>query len=384
MRRIFLGVLVLVFFACGSEKEKVIFQGDLKDLFIDSLSFERELGVGYMGFHGATVLNGKEVAYTKWNEIFQFFDIKTGRIVDKFLVPLEGPRAIKGMAEIGVFDSKGRLLVTNSSGFTNVYEGDSLIKSYKRDMDSYDTMRYLYSNDSRNAIHFLDNGNYELTFNPFEFMAFRDGRDGLDLDFISWVGEMDVDGNWHCQSNFKAPYDESYSQSSQGGKLIRMVGNGDSWLMFPYSDSLYQIKNCQVINRIKLNSVTPLIYQPEKYEGDRNSGSWVWPEEAPSNLYLIDDISTDLYIRWIRLKEKRNKPEVQDPRKRMFTDERTYLMLIYDSEWNLKGELKMVYPIGTRFENLFSTSEGLFINKPEQTSEDEYEFYKIDLSKFSN
>jgi len=59
-------------------------------------------------------------------------------------------------------------------------------------------------------------------------------------------------------------------------------------------------------------------------------------------------------------------------------------LLVYDHDWKLKADLEITYPAGSRFENLFTTSQGLFINKPEQASEDEYEFYKIDLSQFAD
>ncbi|WP_338229493.1 hypothetical protein [Algoriphagus taiwanensis] len=154
--------------------------------------------------------------------------------------------------------------------------------------------------------------------------------------------------------------------------------------MFPYSDSLYQIKNCEIITRKKLDSKSLIQYFPEKIEGDSRSARWIRPENGALNSHLFRDIGSNTYVRLVRLKEKRNQPEITDVRKRLYLDEVTYLLLVYDLDWNLKAELEIIYPSGTRFENLFSTSQGLFINKPEQKSEDEYEFYKIDLSRFGD
>jgi hypothetical protein len=56
--------------------------------------------------------------------------------------------------------------------------------------------------------------------------------------------------------------------------------------------------------------------------------------------------------------------------------------LIYDQNWNLLAELTTTFDLGTRFENLIVSNGNLIINKPEQKSEDEYEFYKVDLSQF--
>ncbi|WP_425637774.1 hypothetical protein ACPUEN_20520 [Algoriphagus yeomjeoni] len=382
MKHLYLLLLVFTFFACSKEKEPI--QGKLEDYVSGEMSFERDAETGFMGFQGSIIKDGNEMAYTKWNEIFSFYDVKNGRKIATYVVPREGPMAFKGMPEVGGLLADGGLFVTSSTGFTNIYKIDTLTLSYMRDMEEYEPDKYLYLADMRNAFHELADGKYELTFNPFEFMAFREGRDGLDLSFKSWIGEFDGEGKLLCKSDFKAPYDESYSQSSSGGKLVRMVAEGKSWVMFPYSDSLYQIKNCMVISRRKLPKLTPFPYYPDVYVGDRNRGSWERPDDGALNLHLIHDLYSGLNVRMTLVKDKKGNTEIKDPRQRMFLDEKTYLLLIYDSEWKLRAELEIVYPTGTRFENIFSTSEGLLINKPEQKSEDEYEFYKIDLSGFAD
>ena len=267
---------------------------------------------------------------------------------------------------------------------TNLYQDGQLSSSFRRDIESYEPKGYLYFPDNRNALHQISEDRFEVTFNPFNPMGFREGKDALDLEFRSWIGTYDQGGNLQCKSNFKAPYDESYKNSSNGGELVRMVDQGNSWLMFSYSDSLYQIKNCEVVTRLKLDSRSPIHYLPEKFEGDSRSGTWTLPENGALNTHLLRDIRSNTYVRLVRLKEKRNQPEITDIRKRQFLNEVTYLLLAYDHDWKLKADLEITYPAGSRFENLFTTSQGLFINKPEQASEDEYEFYKIDLSQFAD
>ncbi len=382
MKYFHLLLVVILFFACSKEKEPI--QGKLEDFLSGEMSFERDAETSFMGFQKSITKNGKEMVYTKWNEIFGFYDIKTGRKIGGYTVPREGPMAFKGMPEVGGFLDDGGLFVTSSTGFTNIYRNDTLASSYMRDVEAYEPEKYLYLVHNRNAFHALPDSRYELTFNPFELMASREGRDGLDLSFTSWIGEFDAEGDLICKSDFKAPYDESYSQSSSGGNLVRMVEKGKSWAMFPYSDSLYQIKDCKVITRIKLPQLTVFSYYPETYVGNRNKGSWERPEDGALNLHLIHDPTSGLNVRMTMVKNQKSDTDIADPRQRMYLDEKTFLLLIYDADWNLRGELEVVYPSGTRFENIFSTSEGLFINKPEQKSEDEYEFYKIDLSQFAD
>jgi len=57
---------------------------------------------------------------------------------------------------------------------------------------------------------------------------------------------------------------------------------------------------------------------------------------------------------------------------------------IYSGDWKPLGEYFFDFETEIEVENWFVTSEAFFINKPEQKSEDEYEFYKIDLSGFED
>lgn len=154
--------------------------------------------------------------------------------------------------------------------------------------------------------------------------------------------------------------------------------------MFPFSDSLYQIKDCQIIVRKKLEALTPKTYFPEVFIGNGNSGSWEKPDNGAMNRHLLFDPKTNLRLRVTFINQIRTKPEIKDIRQRMFLNKTTYLLLIYDEVWNLKGEIEFTYPVGSRFENIFLSGGQVFINKPEQSPEDEYEFYKIDLSRFKN
>ena len=54
----------------------------------------------------------------------------------------------------------------------------------------------------------------------------------------------------------------------------------------------------------------------------------------------------------------------------------------YSGDWKPKGEYFFDFENELGFKDWFLTSEGLFINKPDQAFEDEYGFYRIDLSRF--
>ncbi len=370
----------LLLFSCAKEKEPI--QGKLEDFIAGEMSFERDAETGFMGFLGSVNYHSREAAYTGWNGIFKYYDPKTGRKLGSFVIPKEGPMSLKGGAHIAKVFDESLILATNTTGNTNIYKDESLIQSFQWDMSELESNSAFSFPMSGNALHQISPGQYELSFNPFDFMAHRMGKDGFDIDFSAWIVKFDEKGELLCETDFKAPYDESYANSSIASAMVRLVENHRSWVMFSLSDSLFQIKDCQVIDTRKLESITPMTYFPDKYEGDKNRGAWKLQENGSMNIRLIQDISSGLNVRMTLIKHRQPNPDIFDPRQRMFLDENTYLLLIYDADWKLRGELEIIYPSGTRFENIFSTSEGLFINKPEQKSEDEYEFYKIDLSRF--
>ncbi|SFU17385.1 hypothetical protein SAMN04489724_4631 [Algoriphagus locisalis] len=382
MKNLFQFLFVLLLFSCSKEKEPI--QGKLEDFISGEMSFERDSETGFMGFLGTVDYQSKEAAYTESMGAFNYYSPTTERKIGSFEIPAEGPMSLKGRVHISKSFDENTVVATNTLGYTNVYKADSLFSSFQLDMSDLASNTFFSFPMSGNALHQIAPGQYEITFNPFDFMAHRMGKNGFDLAFSSWIVKFDEEGNWLCKTDFKAPYDESYANSSQASSMVRMVENGNSWGMFAYSDSLYQIKDCKVVKRIKLSAVSPITYFPDKYEGDKNKGSWERPEDGAINYRLVHDQPSGMFVRLTQIKERRPDPDVKDPHKRMYSDEKTFLLLIYDSEWNLRAELEVTYPSGTRFENLLSTSEGLFINKPEQASEDEYEFYKIDLTQFAD
>jgi hypothetical protein len=379
MKKLFFLVLVSIY-SCGEKKE--VIQGELLDFASTEMSFERDQNTGFIGFTGTVLYQGKESLVSEWNGIFQFFDPETGRKINQFEIPRGGPLSLKGGYHIGKAFDGPQFIATNKTGNTNFYANDTLVKSVILDLESYEPNGNLNFSDSKNALHRISDNEYEITFDPFNIMSFQTGKDGLDLEFRSWIGKFDSDGNWLCKTDFKAPYDASFANSSQAGRLIRMVENENSWVMFPYSDSLYHIKDCKIIDRKKLESKTSIQYLPEKLIRNGRSAYWDRPGNGGLNTHLVYDSKNKLYVRFTLFEQIKTQPEIIDPRQRMNLNKNQYLLLIYDQNWNLLAELTTTFDLGTRFENLILSNGNLIINKPEQKSEDEYEFYKVDLSQF--
>lgn len=211
MKKLFYLSIISILFSC-SEKAEVI-TGKLEDFISGEVIFERDEKTGFMGFREPILIDGKEVVYTEWNGIFQFFDPQTGSRLLQFQLPKEGSNSLKGGYHGGKAFDGLILIAANNIGNVNFYQSDSLFRTLKLDMNSYVSKGYLELADPENSLHILSENEYEITFDPFEIMSFRTNEDGLDLKFGSWIGKFDSLGNWLCKSDFKAPYDETYANS---------------------------------------------------------------------------------------------------------------------------------------------------------------------------
>jgi hypothetical protein len=98
------------------------------------------------------------------------------------------------------------------------------------------------------------------------------------------------------------------------------------------------------------------------------------PKEASSHIFLLYDSSNDLFVRASKTHES-GKGETK------FERTKHYVLSFYSGDWEPLGEYFFDFEGELDLENWFLTGGKLFINKPEQPGEDQYEFYRIDLSK---
>lgn len=374
----------LIIVSCSPDVKREISRGYLEDFVSDTFVFHRDDQTGFLGIRGSIHQDGKEYIYAFWNNKFHFFDPITGKTTHSFEIPREGPGSIRGgfPQTVRAFD-ENLLVVYGYLGDINLQRGDSIFRSFQLDKDALGIQHQNAMSSFKQKITQVSPTIFELSNDPFDLMSFSDRTRGFDTEtFGAWIAQFDDQGNWICISDFKGPFDKSYGETLEVGDLMRITENGVSWSLFPFSDSLYQTENCKVTRVLNLESSTPIKYYPSKEVSVGSKRTWVRPDDAGANLYLIQDPVTGVKVRTALLEQKRDDNADLDPRSRIYSDETLFLLLLYDKEWRLLAELKMDYKVGTRFENIFVSNGSLFINKPEQKSEDEYEFHKIDLSQF--
>ncbi len=383
MKKLFTLLALILAFACSERKSEEIYQGKLEDFISGSFIIEKDSTTSRLDFQKIIDYDGKRFFVSKEDQGYSLFNAVTGKKEFTFKIPKEGPLSLKGHAiAYQVFDGN-EFIAVSSQGNVKKYINGEEVKGMSLDWTNYQEKMLIQMSDTDDNFLKIDSNRYQLFNNPFDI--FNDEK-SVDLDYREWVVEFDLEEGWVCASDFKAPLGEEFSNSTSASHM-KSVYNGDLnefYLMFSPSDTLYQIHNCNVLRKIGLESVTEFKYLPGLFEQNGRNRNWRGNPASAGNASLNYDSHNQLYIRMVLAKTEETQPEITGIRERTGLNKFTFLILVYDLEWKLKAELELFYDAGQSSGNIIVSKEGFFIPKPEQESEDAYEFYKIDLSRFGD
>ncbi|MBB6324442.1 hypothetical protein FHS59_000057 [Algoriphagus iocasae] len=325
---------------------------------------------------GATKFNGRAI---------NFADTKSGEKIDQIQIPSDGPNSLKGawfsyivspskiigisdLGEIGVYDSIGNKIshVKSSLRESNNMMADAHVQPENGLMQ----FKPPYLQIGQNPTYWVNLG---PNTKPGEM------RTAFPLDFKSWLSQINIETGEVVSSEFFIP--GGYDQFEGDMTATQLFGDRDKTrghylLGWPYSDTIYVLKDLEIVKKIAPTSKQKFKYMPNEIIPWGNQFTvWALPKEASKHLFLLYDEKRDLIIRCSKIKESGTGDT-------KFERTKHYILSVFSGDWEPKGEYLFDFQTEVEVENWFLTSEGLFINKPEQKSEDEYEFYKIDLSRF--
>ncbi|WP_288373797.1 hypothetical protein [uncultured Algoriphagus sp.] len=382
MKKILFGLLILGFFSCGEVDSNKIFQGKLEDFVVDEFILKKDSTTKRINLQKQITYNEEHFFLSKDEKGYSLFSASNGEKNHSFTIPDEGPISLNGyhIASQG-FDNSEFVAISSTGNVKMYIDGDQRAE-INLDWSAYDELPMIQMSDKKDNFRKIEEGHFQLVNNPTNPFA----ENYVDVNFGNWIAEFDLRDGWICTSDFSSGLGEEFSNSSSAANLISVHNpiNDEFYVMFSPSDSLFQIKNCEVVRKLKLTSLSRFDYLPGIYEKNGRNRSWRSNPKSAANTDLAYDPINELYLRMVKVKTEESRPEVTDIRLRQGLNKNTYLMLVYNSKWELKAELEIIYDIGQTIGNLIATPRGVFIPKPEQKSEDEYELYKIDLSKFSN
>ncbi|MGM0946580.1 MAG: hypothetical protein ACQEW9_15495 [Bacteroidota bacterium] len=204
-------------------------------------------------------------------------------------------------------------------------------------------------------------------------------RSEFPIDFREWIITVDLKTGEIKKSDFSIP--TGYEQFKNDLTSTRLFGDWDKkrnlfYLVWPGSPEIYLLDGIELKKKLVSMTSQEFNYLPtETIPWGDNFTVWALPKEASRNIFLIYDEHRDLILKCTKINES-GAGETK------FERTKHYVLSVYTGDWRPLGEYLFDFESELDLENWFLTSEGLFINKPEQKSEDEYEFYKIDLSPF--
>lgn len=385
-------ILTLFFiFSCAEKNSPEIYQGRLEELIVGDFALIKDHDT--KGFYSLKSIakDGEEwIVYlsgaTKFNgRAINFADTKSGEKIDQIQIPSDGPNSLKGawfsyivspskiigisdLGEIGVYDSIGNKIshVKSSLRESNNMMADAHVQPENGLMQ----FNLPYLQIGQNPTYWVNLG---PNTKPGEMQT------AFPLDFKSWLSQINIETGEVVSSEFFIPGE--YDQFEGDMTATQLFGDldktrGHYLLGWPYSDTIYVLENLKLIKKIAPRSKQKFKYMPSEIIPWGNQFTvWALPKEASKHLFLLYDEKRDLIIRCSKIKES-GTGETK------FERTKHYVLSIFSGDWEPIGEYLFDFETELEVENWFLTSEGLFINKPEQNSEDEYEFYKIDLSRF--
>lgn len=393
MKKIFWALLIFGFFSCKKDGDKDIYLGKLDELIVGDFSIKKDsmtksihsIRVVKEGKNEFIVTTSNARQFKGWAFIFR--SSKTGEEVYRIEIPNEGPNAIKGGIYINYVDSPSRIFTANIKGEIAEYSESGTKINEFLSLKFYGEQASSFPLSSSEGVIYLNESKIQLSINPNYITNWKDKpgpgevRSEFSVDFREWIIRVDLENGEIERSDFSIP--TGYEKFKNDFTSTALFGDRDSrrnlfYLVWPGSQEIYLLDGVELKEKLVPVTSQEFNYLPtEIMEWGDIYTVWDLPKEASKNIFLIYDEHRDLILKCTKINESGHGET-------NFERTKHYVLSVYSGEWSLLGEYLFDFESELDLENWFLTSEGLFINKPEQKSEDEYEFYKIDLSQFRN
>ena len=280
---------------------------------------------------------------------------------------------VRDLNSILLFGRTGRLGFYDSLGRKTKEIGiDSILDEQVIDFDNF-----------MNGNGMLMSGENWLQINQNPARSYFDAKSGLwkttfPLEFKNWFTQLNLKTGEVRHSDFKIP--KGYEAFQGEGYATNLIGTFDLkrgyyYLSWPYSDTIYKLNDLILEEELTPKSGINFTYISGKaMPWGEGFTVFATSKEASSHIFLLHDPSNDLFIRASKTHESGDGES-------RFERTKHYVLSFFSGDWEPLGEYFFDFEHELDLENWFLTSRGLFINKPQQANEDQYEFYRIDLSK---
>lgn len=393
MNKLSLILILLIASSCADKISEDIYQGQLEELLLEDFALKKDnqtksfYSVKSIGNEGEEWLVYPSGAIKFNGRAINFVDTKSGEKIYQIQIPSDGPNSLKG-AWFSYIDSPNKIIGISDLGEIGVFDSiGNKVNHVKSSLRESNNMMADAHVQAENGLMQFNSPYLQIGQNPTYWVNLGpetkpgEMRTAFPLDFKRWLSQINIETGEVMSSEFSIP--GGYDQFEGDMTATQLFGDfdksrGQYLLGWPYSDTIYVLKDLKLVKKIAPPIKQKFKYIPSEIIPWGNQFTvWALPKEASKHLFLIYDEKRDLIIRGSKINESGMGES-------KFERTKHYVLSIYSGDWEPMGEYFFEFETELEVENWFLTSEGLFINKPEQASEDEYEFYKIDLSRFAD
>ncbi|TVP43714.1 MAG: hypothetical protein EA341_17575 [Mongoliibacter sp.] len=374
-----LGLVLL--FSCGQKSTKEIFIGNLDELVVGELILKKDSLTKNIEVKQTINHQGIEyiVSLADRERTIQYYSILTGDKVKEIKLPDDGPNSFKGYIGFLLAEGFDSLTIINWNGWFYEYHQEQRTKAERIDHQLefpnsfYSSMLYgkrkNFAKDSESL--------YQILVSPLITPSSNFTGKTKAFDKIEeWIISFDSKEDKTTLKNLVFPLGyklEFVNDHLSYPPIVEFVDN-KNYVLFPYSDSIFVMSDFKISDKKKLMTGADFNFTGSEKIVRGEYGYVELKKEASSHLDFLYDKYRNIFLRISKINESGAGETTRERTKH-------HLLSIYDSDLNLLSEYKFEYGPGTKLENYFIASDGFYLNKPENASEDEYGFFRIDLSK---
>jgi hypothetical protein len=385
MRKIYLYLLAFIsLFSCAEKASDTIYQGKLEELIVGDLIIKKDSLTKGIEVKQAIYYQDIDiiVSLADRERTIQYYSVQSGEKVKEVKLPLDGPNSFKGYIQLLIAGGMDSLTLVNSDGwFYDYYQGQRiLVERIDPELEFPNTYSSSIYYGRRKNFTNISESLYQISVSPLISPSSNFfGKTKAFNKIEEWLITFDSKENKTATQNIVFPfgYKSNFLDDHLSYPPIVEFMNNKNYILFPYSDSIFVMSDFKVKNKKVLGSGIDFNYAGSEGVVRGEYGYIELKKEASSHLDFLYDKYRDIFIRISKINESGAGETTRERTKH-------YLLSVFDSDLNPLSEYTFEYGPGSKLENYFIASDGFYLNKAEQKSEDEYEFWKIDLSRFGD
>jgi len=379
--QILISCVSILIFSCVDRSSNDMHLGSLDELIIGELTIQKDSLTKNIEVNGVVSHQHEEflISLADRERTIQYYSLQTGKKVKEIKLPFDGPNSFKGYAGFLIAEGMDSLTVVNRDGWFYDYHLDQRIKVERIDPQLgfpntfYSSIYY----GRRTNFNKISESQFQISVSPLITPSSNFSGKTKAFDKIEeWIITFDSKENRTGVQNIIFPYgyrSEFVEDHLSYPPIVEFVDN-KNYVLFPYSDSIFVMSDFKISDKKKLMTGADFNFTGSEKIVRGEYGYVELKKEASSHLDFLYDKYRNIFLRISKINETGAGETTRERTKH-------HLLSIYGSDLNLLSDYKFEYGPGTKLENYFIASDSFYLNKPENASEDEYGFYKIDLSK---